>query len=483
MWRSASIRRPARRSRTTTPQTIWAKASAATRAEVPVAFQVARPANLTWAEILASLQGPGLRRGLAGRRAPPGPRRSSTSSSTDPGRVARRRAPLRRPGPRRRRPGDQGPFPRGGRDRAPLRARARFGFFAADGDLRRLGHYSRGLHSPRTGRTFRAATPPLFSFNSPLGACPQCRGFGRIIEIDYRLAIPDPSLSIDAGRDQMLGGRGLQRVQGRPARLRGEAENPTDSPSPSSPPRSRTSSSTASRAMARRTGRPGPITGTGSRGSSAGSRRTPTRCTSGSSFPGTGPTTPARTAAGPGSSPRRSAGGGGADAARALPAPGLRLLAPRRRGGPRGRRPGPGRPLALDSMMTRLRYLDQVGLGLPDPRPASKTLSGGEVERVNLTGCLGTSLVDTLFVLDEPSVGLHPRDIDRLIGDHPVADRRRQHRRRRRARRGDDPGRRPRRSKSVRSPARRGGTSSSRACAAASVARSGQHHRCLPSGR
>jgi excinuclease ABC subunit A len=42
-------------------------------------------------------------------------------------------------------------------------------------------------------------------------------------------------------------------------------------------------------------------------------------------------------------------------------------------------------------------------------------LSGGEVERVNLTSCLGTGLVDTLFVLDEPSVGLHARDIDRLV--------------------------------------------------------------------
>src|SRR5690606_3778876 len=62
-----------------------------------------------------------------------------------------------------------------------------------------LGHFSRGLHSPDTGRTFRAATPPLFSFNSPLGACPKCRGFGRVIEIDYRLAVPDQSLSIDAG--------------------------------------------------------------------------------------------------------------------------------------------------------------------------------------------------------------------------------------------------------------------------------------------
>ena len=72
--------------------------------------------------------------------------------------------------------------------------------------------------------------------------------------------------------------------------------------------------------------------------------------------------------------------------------------------------------LAYDSIVTRLRYLQQVGLGYLTLDRASRTLSGGEVERVNLTSCLGTSLVDTLFVLDEPSVGLHPRDIDRLIG-------------------------------------------------------------------
>ena len=56
-----------------------------------------------------------------------------------------------------------------------------------------------------------------------------------------------------------------------------------------------------------------------------------------------------------------------------------------------------------------------MGLGYLTLDRTSKTLSGGEVQRVNLTSCLGTSLVDTLFVLDEPSVGLHPRDIDRLI--------------------------------------------------------------------
>jgi excinuclease ABC subunit A len=72
--------------------------------------------------------------------------------------------------------------------------------------------------------------------------------------------------------------------------------------------------------------------------------------------------------------------------------------------------------VARAAMLTRLRYLEEVGLGhLTLDRP-SRTLSGGEVARVNLTACLGTSLVDTLFVLDEPSVGLHPRDVHRLLG-------------------------------------------------------------------
>ncbi len=64
---------------------------------------------------------------------------------------------------------------------------------------------------------------------------------------------------------------------------------------------------------------------------------------------------------------------------------------------------------------TRLRYLVEVGLGYLSLDRATKTLSGGEVERVNLTSCLGASLVNTLFVMDEPTVGLHPRDVDRLL--------------------------------------------------------------------
>ncbi|MDG5815181.1 excinuclease ABC subunit UvrA [Chitinispirillales bacterium ANBcel5] len=71
--------------------------------------------------------------------------------------------------------------------------------------------------------------------------------------------------------------------------------------------------------------------------------------------------------------------------------------------------------LILKEITTRLGYLVEVGLGYLTLDRQSRTLSGGEVQRINLTTALGTSLVNTLFVLDEPSIGLHPRDISRLI--------------------------------------------------------------------
>ncbi len=58
----------------------------------------------------------------------------------------------------------------------------------------------------------------------------------------------------------------------------------------------------------------------------------------------------------------------------------------------------------------------EVGLPYLTLDRQSRTLSGGEVQRINLTTALGTSLVNTLFVLDEPSIGLHPRDMGRVIG-------------------------------------------------------------------
>jgi len=64
----------------------------------------------------------------------------------------------------------------------------------------------------------------------------------------------------------------------------------------------------------------------------------------------------------------------------------------------------------------RLEFLVNVGLGYLTLERASRTLSGGEAQRIQLARALGSSLVDTLYVLDEPSVGLHPLDVERLIG-------------------------------------------------------------------
>ncbi|MEY4017098.1 MAG: UvrABC system protein, partial [Pseudomonadota bacterium] len=70
--------------------------------------------------------------------------------------------------------------------------------------------------------------------------------------------------------------------------------------------------------------------------------------------------------------------------------------------------------LLMEEIRTRLKYLNDVGIGYLTLDRQSRTLSGGEVQRINLTTALGTSLVNTLFVLDEPSIGLHPRDMNRI---------------------------------------------------------------------
>ncbi|MFZ9313893.1 MAG: excinuclease ABC subunit UvrA [Burkholderiaceae bacterium] len=72
--------------------------------------------------------------------------------------------------------------------------------------------------------------------------------------------------------------------------------------------------------------------------------------------------------------------------------------------------------MVIREMAARLGFCREVGLGYLTLDRQSRTLSGGEVQRINLTTALGTSLVNTLFVLDEPSIGLHSRDLQRLIG-------------------------------------------------------------------
>ena len=69
----------------------------------------------------------------------------------------------------------------------------------------------------------------------------------------------------------------------------------------------------------------------------------------------------------------------------------------------------------IDEIVFRLHCIQDVGLGYLTLSRAMNTLSGGESQRVNLVTALGSSLVGSMYILDEPSIGLHPRDTDRLI--------------------------------------------------------------------
>ena len=181
------------------PRTIWEKTRAAHAGRsVLVTFRVTKPANLAWPEILQNLKGQSYVRVLV-----PGPKEAAPALHrvdallTDPAPLAAAPHAFVIQDRLEIAPAQEARFLEA-TETALHFGQGEVRLFAAP-DWTPAGHYSRGLHSPGSGRTFRPATPALFSFNSPLGACPKCRGFGRIIEIDYRLAIPDQNRSIDDG--------------------------------------------------------------------------------------------------------------------------------------------------------------------------------------------------------------------------------------------------------------------------------------------
>jgi hypothetical protein len=93
---------------------------------------------------------------------------------------------------------------------------------------------------------------------------------------------------------------------------------------------------------------------------------------------------------------------------------------------------------------SRLRFLNDVGLNYLSLDRSADTLSGGEAQRIRLASQIGSGLTGVMYVLDEPSIGLHQRDNERLIGTLQAPARPGQQRAGGRARRGHDPRRRPR---------------------------------------
>jgi len=290
--------------------------------------------------------------------------------------------------------------------------------------------FSSAWTNPRTGFTLRAPTPALFSFNNPVGACPKCRGFGRVIGIDPDKMVPDPSLSIRQGAIQPFQGERGAECQRDLMRCCRERGIDTRVPWEQLGDDVREWIHHGDRPQRGGEGAPDmeALEQLWQSGGWYGIRgffdwletkaykmhvrvflsryRSYTTCDAcrgkrlqpeALCFKIAGMTLPdllglpvdELLAWFAGKIPARKPDGTPHDAALAT---------------------------VIDEISSRLRYLDEVGLGYLTLDRPTRTLSGGEVERVNLTSCLGAALTGTLFVLDEPTVGLHARDIDRLIG-------------------------------------------------------------------
>jgi excinuclease ABC subunit A len=286
--------------------------------------------------------------------------------------------------------------------------------------------YSTGWHCAHCDLDIRPPTPGLFSFNNPLGACPECRGFGRTIAIDLGKAIPDRSLSISQGAVRVF--RGEEMGESQRDLMRACAREEIDVRIPfedlakadqdfviNGEARDEDTDVEELAENDRWYGVRGFFKWLESKTYKMHVRvllsryRAYTTCPSCSGGRFQPETLNYRIV-----SPARN---GTRETARTLPEIALlSILAARDLFAGLVLPPNDSTAEMLrNEVVARLRYLCEVGLGYLTLDRSTRTLSGGEVQRVNLTTCLGASLVNTLFVMDEPSVGLHPRDIGRLV--------------------------------------------------------------------
>jgi len=262
----------------------------------------------------------------------------------------------------------------------------------------------RGLVCPSCARSFDPPRPALFSYNSPLGACSDCRGFGRVIAVDWDKVIPDKDKSIADGCIKAWSGRSSEWERGVLERFAKKRKIPLTVP---------WSKLTEEQ---RRLVIEGEGTWTNGKypGVAAWFKWLETRTYKMhirvflSRYRDYVPCT---TCSGARLNPTaRTYRVGGLDLGGWH---GLTVedacarLEQVRPEGPQGKR-------VKSELAARLAYLDAVGLSYLTLDRQARTLSGGEAQRASLTTALGASLTGSLFVLDEPTVGLHATDIPRL---------------------------------------------------------------------
>ncbi|MDO8371952.1 MAG: excinuclease ABC subunit UvrA, partial [Polaromonas sp.] len=320
---------------------------------------------------------------------------------------------------------------------------------AQEGAVEEMWRFSTGLHCPESDLRYADPTPSLFSFNSAMGACDTCRGFGRVIGVDYGLVIPNDKLTLRSGAIKPMQTPAWKEAQDDLMRHAETAGIPRDTPwykltpeqqgwvingSPNwngkwnqhwfgikrffayleskaykmhirvllSKYRSYTPCETCGGARLKLEAL---LWRLGSK-EAADAALPP-----GKRFMPVGVDwTRAQLEALPGLSLHDLM---------QLPIDRLREffngLAPAAlQDGSAPDAEFKALKSLFEEIHTRLKYLSDVGIGYLTLDRQSRTLSGGEVQRINLTTALGTSLVNTLFVLDEPSIGLHPRDMNRI---------------------------------------------------------------------
>ncbi len=246
--------------------------------------------------------------------------------------------------------------------------------------------------------------PALFSFNSPLGVCPECRGFGNVLTFSPELIVPDTSKTLRQGAIDPWARSWRAVTWPRLQKLSAERGVPLDTPW-------RDLSAAHQKLLLQG--------GEGFRGAvpflerlqeksyKAGNRfivkryQTPRPCTAcaGARL------RPEALRVRLGGRTIAEVGACTVDEALAW-LDGLGL-----QGGAREIA-----STALHEARSRLTFLQRVDLGYLTLDRMTRTLSGGEAQRIELANALGANLADTLYVLDEPTIGLHPRDTDRLIG-------------------------------------------------------------------
>jgi excinuclease ABC subunit A len=265
---------------------------------------------------------------------------------------------------------------------------------------------SRGLVCPKCARAFDPPRPGLFSYNSPFGACEACRGFGRIIAIDWEKVVPDPRKTLKGGAIKPWGGPSSTWERGILDKFCKRSDIPTDV--------AWADLTDAQRALV--------IEGEGSwrKGKYPGVRAwfgwLETR-----SYKMHVRVLLSRYRE---YAPCKACGGSRLNAmSLAYRVSGLNLAAWHaltvtealaRVGGYAARDPQGKR--VKEQLASRLQYLDAVGIGYLTLDRQARTLSGGEAQRAGLTTALGAALTGTLFVLDEPTVGLHATDVPALAG-------------------------------------------------------------------